>query len=265
VDASDISKAADDLYRAQRVRRPIPPLTTTYGAITVDDAYQIQLANIAKRLAEGATVTGHKVGLSAKAMQRMLGVNEPDYGHLLDTMFAFENAELAVDGLLQPRVEIEVAFVLKARLEGPGVSVADAIRATDFVLPAIEVVDSRIADWKIALADTIADNASSGMVVLGGSPSRLDDLDIRLIGASLQCNGRVREVGASGAVLGNPAVAVAWLANKVAGFGVALERGHVIMPGSCTRMIPVRPGDVVRAELDRLGYVSLSFCPQQNP
>jgi 2-keto-4-pentenoate hydratase len=251
VDASDISKAADDLYRAQRVRRPIPPLTTTYGAITVDDAYQIQLANIAKRLAEGATVTGHKVGLSAKAMQRMLGVNEPDYGHLLDTMFAFENAE--------------VAFVLKARLEGPGVSVADAIRATDFVLPAIEVVDSRIADWKIALADTIADNASSGMVVLGGSPSRLDDLDIRLIGASLQCNGRVREVGASGAVLGNPAVAVAWLANKVAGFGVALEPGHVIMPGSCTRMIPVCPGDVVRAEFDRLGYVSLSFCPQQNP
>ena len=136
-------------------------------------------ANIAKRLAEGAAVTGHKVGLSAKAMQRMLGVNEPDYGHLLDTMFAFENAELAVDRLLQPRVEIEVAFVLKARLEGPGVSVADVIRATDFVLPAIEVVDSRIADWKIALADTIADNASSGMVVLGGSPSRLDELDIR--------------------------------------------------------------------------------------
>ena len=114
VDASDISKAADDLYRAQRVRKPIPPLTTTYGAITVDDAYQIQLANIAKRLAEGATVTGHKVGLSAKAMQRMLGVNEPDYGHLLDTMFAFENAELAVDRLLQPRVEIEVAFPVPA-------------------------------------------------------------------------------------------------------------------------------------------------------
>ena len=114
VDASDISKAADDLYRAQRVRKPIPPLTTTYGAITVDDAYQIQLANIAKRLAEGATVAGHKVGLSAKAMQRMLGVNEPDYGHLLDTMFAFENAELAVDRLLQPRVEIEVAFPVPA-------------------------------------------------------------------------------------------------------------------------------------------------------
>jgi 2-keto-4-pentenoate hydratase len=265
VDAIGISKAADDLYRAQQLRTPIAPLTTTYGAISVDDAYQIQLANISKYLAEGATVTGHKVGLSAKAMQRMLGVNEPDYGHLLDTMFAFENTEVAVDRLLQPRVEIEVAFVLKARLEGPGVSVADVVRATDFVLPAIEVVDSRIADWKITLADTIADNASSGMVALGGTPSRLDDLDIRLIGASLQCNGRVRQVGASAAVLGNPAVAVAWLANKVAGFGVALEPGHVMMPGSCTRMIPVRPGDVVRAEFDRLGYVSLSFCPQQNP
>ena len=257
--ATEIDRAADDLWRAQVSRTPIAPLTSTYGTFAVDDAYRIQLANIARRQAEGASVVGHKVGLSARAMQRMLGVNEPDYGHLLDGMFVHENTELAVDRLLQPRVEIEVAFVLRGRLEGPGVTVADVLRATDFVLPAIEIVDSRIADWKITLADTIADNASSGAVTLGGSPTRVDDVDIRLIGATLSSNGRLREVGASGAVLGNPAVAVAWLANKLASFGVALEAGHVIMPGSCTRMIPVAAGDVIRAEFDRLGHVSLSF------
>jgi 2-keto-4-pentenoate hydratase len=264
VDADEIVQAADALSRAQQTRTPIAPLTATYGAISVDDAYQIQMANIAKSVAQGAKIKGHKVGLSARAMQRMLGVDEPDYGHLLDSLFAFENSELPLDRLLQPRVEIEVAFVLKARLEGPGVTVADVIRATDFILPAVEIVDSRIADWKITLADTVADNASSGMVVLGGSPSRLNDVDIRLIGACLQCNGRVREVGASGAVLGNPVVAVAWLANKVAAYGVALEPGHVIMPGSCTRMIPIGPGDSVRAEFDRLGHVTVSFCSDRD-
>jgi 2-keto-4-pentenoate hydratase len=254
-----LDEAADALWEAQAVRAPVPPLTESHPGIDVDDAYAIQLRNVARHLAAGRIVRGHKVGLTAKAMQQMLGVDEPDYGHLLDDMFAYESDTIDTGRFLQPRVEIEVAFVLGRPLAGPGVTVAEVLRATDFVLPALEIVDSRVADWKIKLVDTIADNASSGMVVLGGSPTRLTDIDVRLIGATLRSNGELRETGCSGAVLGNPAVALAWLANKVAAFEVSLEAGHVIMPGSCTRMIPVEPGDVVRADFDGLGHVSVSF------
>jgi 2-keto-4-pentenoate hydratase len=259
VGPADLAAAAEALFRAQEDRAPIAPLTGTWEGIDVTAAYEVQLANIARRVDAGDTVQGHKVGLSAKAMQQMLGVDEPDYGHLLESMFLWESDAVEVGRFLQPRAEIEVAFVLGRTLEGPGVTVADAIRATDFVLPSIEIVDSRVADWNIRLPDTVADNASSGAVVLGGSPTKLTDLDVRLIGATLRSNGELRETGASGAVLGNPAVAVAWLANKVAAFGVTLEAGHVIMPGSCTRMIPVAAGDVVTAEFDQLGSVSVSF------
>lgn len=255
-----LSEAADALFRAQETRTPIEPLTDTYAGVDVTAAYEIQLRNIRRRLEAGDRVLGHKVGLSAKAMQQMLGVDEPDYGHLLESMFFFEADVVPLERFLQPRVEIEVAFVLGRPLQGPGVTVADVLRATDFVLPSVEIVDSRVADWRIRLPDTIADNASSGAVVLGGSPTRLTDVDVRLIGATLRCNGELRETGASGAVLGNPVVAVAWLANKVASFGVGLEPGHVIMPGSCTRMIPVGAGDVVRAEFDQLGHVTVMFA-----
>lgn len=256
----DVGAAAEELYAAAEARRPIQPLTDRYSGLDVKAAYEIQLRNIARRRGEGAMVQGHKVGLSARAMQLMLGVDEPDYGHLLDSMFCFESEPISSDRFLQPRVEVEVAFVLGRPLRGPGVTVADVLRATEFLLPAIEIVDSRIAEWRIKLADTIADNASSGAVVLGGSPHLVTDLeDLRLIGAVMRSNGEVRETGASGAVLGNPAVAVAWLANKVADFEVTLEPGHVIMPGSCTRMIPVGPGDTVRAEFDALGPVTAVF------
>ena len=256
---ADLAAAAEALFRAQEDRVPIAPLTDTWDGVDVTAAYEVQLANIARRVDAGDSVRGHKVGLSAKAMQQMLGVNEPDYGHLLESMFLWESDAVDASRFLQPRAEIEVAFVLGRTLEGPGVTVADAIRATDFVLPSIEIVDSRVADWRIKLPDTIADNASSGAVVLGGSPTKLTDLDVRLVGATLRSNGELRETGASGAVLGNPVVAVAWLANKVAAFGVTLEAGHVIMPGSCTRMIPVAAGDVVTAEFDQLGSVSVEF------
>ena len=251
--------AADALAGAQQTGRPIEPLTDTFPGVDADWAYQVQLTNIERRVAGGDAVRGHKVGLSAKAMQEMLGVHEPDYGHLLAGMFFHEGDPIPIGRFLQPRVEIEVAFVLDRPLVGPGVTVADVLRATAFVLPSLEIVDSRIADWRVRLPDTVADNASSGAVVLGGSPTRLHDLDLRLIGATLRSNGELRETGASGAVLGNPAVAVAWLANKVAAFEVGLEEGQVILPGSCTRMIPVRAGDVIRADFDGLGHVTTSF------
>ena len=199
------------------------------------------------------------MGLSAKAMQEMLGVHEPDYGHLLDDMFCYEHDTIAMARFCQPRAEIEVAFVLGRPLEGPGVTVADVVRATDHVLPSIEIVDSRVRDWKIKIQDTIADNASSAALVLGARPTALDAVDPALIGAILRKNGEIVETGCSGAVLGNPVIAVAWLANKVARFGVTLEPGHVIMPGSCTRMVPVSAGDVVRADFDDLGHVSVRF------
>ncbi len=254
-----LDAAALSLWEADASKRSIAPLTETYPGIDVVDAYEIQLRNVAKRLARGAQVRGHKVGLSAKAMQQMLGVHEPDYGHLLGDMFVDAGASVAMSRFCQPRAEVEVAFVLGQRLEGPGVTVADVVRATECILPSIEIVDSRISDWRIKIQDTVADNASSAGVVLGVNRTKLTDIDPALIAATLTKNGEIVETGSSGAVLGNPAVAVAWLANKVAEFGVALEVGNVIMPGSCTRMVPVAAGDHVRADFEGLGHVDVRF------
>lgn len=255
----DRNQLADRLADAERLRVPIDPLTMTHPDLDVVDAYEIQLCNIRRRTDGGAAVRGHKVGLSARAMQQMFGVDEPDYGHLLDDMFVAEASTIEAEALLQPRVEVEVAFVLGAPLRGPGCSVADVLEATAFVLPAIEVIDSRIRDWKIALPDTIADNASSARVVLGGRRTTIDSLDLRTVGAVLRRNDTIVETGAAGAVLGNPATAVAWLVNKVHTFGVTLEPGHVVMPGSCTRAVDVATGDVVRADFDQLGHVTVAF------
>lgn len=250
---------ADALATAERDRKPIDPLIEVEPGIDVVDAYEIQLLQIREKLAAGRVVRGHKVGLSSRAMQKMMGVDEPDYGHLLDDMFVYETEQVSVDTLCQPRVEFEVAFVLGDALPAPGCTVTDVLRATSHVAPAIEIIDSRIKDWKIGLCDTIADNASSARVVIGGNAVPVSDLDLRLIGVLAFKNGEIVETGASGAVLGNPATAVAWLANKVNEFGVRLEPGHVILPGSCTRAVDVAAGDAVTAEFARLGSVTVSF------
>jgi 2-keto-4-pentenoate hydratase len=248
------------LRHAEETKVSIAPLTDEYPNIDVVDAYEIQLINIAHRVASGRKIRGHKVGLTAKAMREMLGVREPDYGHLLDDMFIDDTSTVSMSRFSQPRAEVEVSFVLGSRLEGPGVTVADVIRATDFIVPSIEIVDSRVRDWKIKIQDTIADNASAAAIVVGARPTRLTDVDPSLIGAVLRKNGEIMETGCSGAVLGNPVIAVAWLANQVAGFGIALEAGNVIMPGSCTRMIPIVAGDRIRADFDILGSVSVTFA-----
>lgn len=253
-------EVAAALRDAETSRRPIAPLAGRWPKLDVADAYAIQRANIERRVRAGAQVRGHKVGLSSPAMQEMMGVREPDYGHLLDDMFVFEAHEVAVRELIQPRVEIEVAFVLGATLPKQGCNAADVIRATEFILPAIEIIDSRIVDWKIGIVDTIADNASSAKVVLGGNPLRLHDFDVRSIGASLLVNGSVVERGTAAAVLGNPVTSVAWLARTIGAFDIALEAGHVVLPGSCTRAVDVRAGDRVRAEFDRLGPVEVAFA-----
>jgi 2-keto-4-pentenoate hydratase len=253
------SLAADALFHAEVDRRPISPLRHQFPGMAAADAYEIQLLNVQRRVNDGAVVRGHKVGLSSRVMQQMMGTHEPDYGHLLSDMFVAENTPIETSTLCSPRVEVEIAFVLAEALPAPGCTVADVLRCTAFVCPALEVIDSRILNWDIRLPDTIADNASSGRVVLGGRRTSLDGLDLRTIGASLRENGHVVATGASGAVLGNPVTAVSWLANTVHPFGVTLEAGHVILPGSCTRAYDVAAQQTVRADFDVLGSVTTRF------
>jgi 2-keto-4-pentenoate hydratase len=250
---------AADLAQAERSREPIAPLTSAHPDIDVVDAYEIQLINIRQRVAEGARVVGHKVGLSSLAMQQMMGVDEPDYGHLLDEMEVFEDTPVTAGRYLYPRVEVEVGFILAADLPGAGCTEDDVLAATAALVPSIELIDTRITDWKIALCDTIADNASSAGFVLGEARVAPGELDVKVIDAVLTRNGEVIAEGRSDAVLGNPVTAVAWLARKVESFGVRLRKGDIVLPGSCTRAIDARPGDEFVADFTGLGSVRLSF------
>ena len=250
---------AELLLGAYASRKPVEPLTSRYD-VAIEDAYEIQLLQVARWTAAGGRIRGHKVGLTSAAMQRQMNVDQPDYGHLLARMFWPEQEPIPLSGFLQPRVEPETAFVLAKPLRGPGVTIADAIAAVGFVLPALELIDSRIRDWKIGLADTLADNATSGGVVLGGSPTPLSAADLRLAGCNLHKNGELAGTGAAGAVLGSPLRALAWLANTVGARGVELEAGQVILPGSVTAAIPVGPGDTVTATFAGLGRVTARFA-----
>ncbi|MQA26138.1 MAG: 2-keto-4-pentenoate hydratase, partial [Micromonosporaceae bacterium] len=253
--AEQHQRIADELRAAERDRVPVDPLVGRYEGIDARDAYTIQLLNIERRVTAGATVIGHKVGLSSEAMQRMMGVDEPDYGHLLDDMRAFEAEPVDASRYCYPRVEPEVAFVLGADLPGEDCAEADVLEATEAYAPALELIDSRIRNWKIALADTISDNASSAGFVLGAARVKPSDVDIAGIDVTLWRGDEQAAAGRSDAVLGNPVTAVAWLARKAASFGVRLRAGHVILPGSCTRAIDARPGDVFRGDFAGLGSV----------
>lgn len=262
MDSSLKAQAAKELLGAYASRQPIAPLTETYPDIVFEDAYEIQKLQIDQMLAGGRIVKGHKVGLTSAAMQKQLGVDQPDFGHLLDDFFFLEHMPIPMDRWLQARIEPEVAFVLGKPLKGPGVTVAEAIQAVDFVLPALEIVDSRIKDWKIGIIDTISDNASSGGVILGGSPTRLTDVDLRLVGCTLLKNGQIVGTGANGAVLGNPINSLVWLANTVGPSGVTLEPGHVVLPGSVTKMQPIAAGDTFVANWGALGSVTARFAKE---
>lgn len=260
MDQATREQAARLLLEAYETGKPIAPLTSTYDEMTIEDAYAIQLLQIEHFRVAGRSVKGHKVGLTSGAMQRLLGVDQPDFGHLLDDFFHLEHLPIPLTTFLQPRVEPEIAFVLKSSLNGPGVTVHEAIAAVDFVLPALEIVDSRIEDWKIALLDTIADNASSGAAVLGSTPTPLDQVDLRLVGATMTRNGQVVGTGAGGAVMGSPITSLVWLANTVGARGVTLEARHVILPGAVCAMSPVSPGDTFTATFAGLGSVTARFA-----
>ena len=250
---------AAELAQAERSKVPLKPLTDGVPGMDVVDAYEIQLINIRQRVAEGARIVGHKVGLSSLAMQKMMNVDEPDYGHLLDDMEVFEDKPVAAGRFLYPRVEVEVGFILADDLPGEGCTEDDVLAATAAFAPSIELIDTRITDWKIKLCDTIADNASSAGWVLGEARVSPKDIDICTIDAVLTRNGEVVAKGRSDAVLGNPVTAVAWLARKVEGFGVRLKAGDIVLPGSCTRAIDARPGSDFIADFAGLGSVRLSF------
>jgi 2-keto-4-pentenoate hydratase len=247
VRAGDTARASRILLEAYERGTPVEPLSSTFPGLTIDQAYDIQLDWVAAQLHVGRTVRGHKVGLTSEAMQRQLGVDQPDFGHLLDGMILSEDNIVPTTGLLQPRIEPELAFVLGRELAGPGVTLEDAARAVDYVFPALEVIDSRIADWRITIADTIADNASSAAVVLGASGCRLSEVDLENAEVVLTRNGDTVGTGVTGAVMGNPLEALAWLANTLGRRGQKLHAGHVVLPGSCTAAVPVGAGDVVTA------------------
>jgi 2-keto-4-pentenoate hydratase len=255
----DIGAISRALLDAEARRAPVEPLTATYPDLRVDGAYRVQLAGLEAKLARGRKVIGKKIGLTSKAMQQLLGVDEPDYGHLTDDMLVPEGEACRRDELLLPKVEGEVAFVMERRLQGPGLHAADVLRATAGIMPALEIVDSRIHDWKIKLVDTVADNASSARFVLGSRLMDPADFDLRLIGMCLEKNGAVVNSGAGVAVWGHPAAAVAWLGNKLAELGGAIEPGDVVLSGAVTAAVDVKAGDVVEAHFDRLGSVRARF------
>jgi 2-oxopent-4-enoate hydratase len=256
--SEQLEQAAHALSRAEKTCSPIAPLTEKFPGLTVEDAYGIQLHNVSDRVKAKEVVRGYKVGLTSKAMRDQLGVDQPDFGHLFSSMILDTEAELSGNDFIAPRVELEAAFVLSRDLEGPGVTVADVLRATELVLPAIELIDSRIENWRIAFEDTVADNASAARVILGAQGASPQHLDLRLAGGALFRNGSLMETGCMVAVMGHPAVAVAWLANTLGSRGISFKAGDVVMPGSCIKAVDLRQGDVIHAEVAGLGCVDLS-------
>jgi 2-keto-4-pentenoate hydratase len=257
--AEVVARCAAELFGAESARRPTGPLTSAFPDLSVSDAYRIQQANVERRLAHGEHIVGHKIGLTAKVMQELFGVNEPDYGHLMNTMMHDGRAPLDLQALIDPQIEVEPAFVLGRRLKGPGVSVADVLGATDYVCVCFEVIDSRIIDWRIKLQDTVADNGSSARVVLGTKEVDPSEIDLGNLATELELDGTVVETGNTSAILGHPAKGIAWLANHIAAFDVALEPGHIVLPGTCTRSVRIGGRRRAVGRIAGLGEVTLQL------
>jgi 2-oxo-hept-3-ene-1,7-dioate hydratase len=255
---SDRLRAADILMAAARERKQAVQLSKTWPDITIEDAYAISTEVATRRIAAGAKLIGHKVGLTSKAMQRSSQIDEPDYGHLLDDMMVADGARVAHENYCRPRVEIELAFVLGKALKGPGIGLPDVLRATEYVVPAIEIVDARLQDPR-KIFDTVADNGAAAGIVIGGRPIGPLDVDLRWIGGIMYCNSEIEETGVAAGVLGHPALGVAWLANKLGQHGVGLEPGHIILAGSFTRVVFAKKGDTLHADFGPLGGIAVQF------
>ena len=259
----DIQSTAEQLLEAERTKQPIPPLTDIYENMTAADAYAVQLAQIRQKVSAGAVVKGLKIGLTSKAMQEMLNVYTPDYGFILDTMLYDEVEGLPAGSFIQPKVEFEIAFVFNKELKGPDVTVQDVIDATAYVVPAVEVIDSRIADWQIKFEDTVADNGSSAGAVLGRKRTLLSDIeDIAAIPMTVKKNGELLDKATSAAVLGNPLNAVVWLANEISAYGISIEPGMFVLSGALSKAVAFEAGDEFEADFGILGKVGVHILKE---
>ena len=255
---NQIQQAIQILIQAKKNVKQAEQLSVTFPEINIDDAYAISQGVSQFHIDSGGVLVGHKVGLTSKAMQRSSNINEPDYGHIFQDMIMQSGVTLRRDNFCVPRVEPELTFVLKNQLKGPNVGLIDVMNATDYVLPSIEIIDARIIEPR-KIVDTISDNGAAASHILGGRPIRPDDFDLRWVGAVFYRNNNIEETGIAAGVLGHPALAVAWLANKLSTFDISLEPGHMILSGSFTRPVWAEKGDTMHADFGPLGSVLVSF------
>jgi len=255
---AQIDDAAARLEEAERSGRQIGQLSLQYPGLTIDDAYRIQSAWVALKVSGGRVIKGRKIGLTSRAMQSAVNIDEPDYGVLLDDMVYPDGGKIKASDFCVPRVEVELAFVLKKPLKGPGVGLIDVLRATEYVVPSLELIDARLKDPR-KIYDTISDNGAAAGIVLGGRPVEPEDVDLRWVGCALYKNGEVEETGLASGVMGHPAMGIAWLANKVGPHGVTLEPGHTMLAGSFTRPVWCKAGDTIHADFGPLGNVTVQF------
>ncbi|MGO4889750.1 2-keto-4-pentenoate hydratase [Anaerobacillus sp. MEB173] len=258
--SKEIKDLADFLIEAEKNQKTMNPLTEVKPDLTLDEAYEVQLQVVQEKLSQGAKIVGKKIGLTSRDMQIMYGIDTPDCGHLFENMIVENNQEVSFNDVIQPKIEAEIAFVLKKDLQGPNVTVEEVLQATDYVLPSIEIIDSRIKDWNLRLQDTVADNASSGLYVLGDKPVSIDEVNLPDITLKVYQNGQLMKEGIGKNAMEHPAACVAWLANKLAEFGVVLKAGEVILSGALATTIDVVPGDEFTAVFDHLGEVKVTFA-----
>jgi 2-oxo-hept-3-ene-1,7-dioate hydratase len=262
------AELASRLHKAERTRTQIHQFSLEYPDMTIEDAYEVQREWVSMKIAEGRKPIGHKIGLTSRAMQRSSNISEPDYGVLLDDMLFRDGFEIPFESFIVPRVEVELAFILKERLIGPNCTIFDVLRATDYIIPAIEIIDARIQQVDPVtkttrkVFDTISDNAANGGIVMGGRPVRTDAVDLRWVSAILYRNGVIEESGVAAAVLNNPVNGPAWLANKLYPYGVSLESGEIILGGSFTAPVPARPGDTFHIDYGPLGSITCRFTSE---
>lgn len=255
---TDREKAVQHLLTAHRTKKPCLQLTTTFPDIELADSYAISSTIADLMVKDGQKIIGHKIGLTSKAMQASSQIDEPDFGYLLDSMLHENGVVLNHADFCIPRVEPELTFVLKSPLKGPNVTLPDVIRATEYVIPSIEVIDARVQNPR-KICDTVADNGAAAALILGGNPVRPQDVDMRWVGCIFHRNAVIEETGIAAGVLGHPAMAIAWLANKLSAYDVALEPGHFMLSGSFTRPVWADPGDTLHADFGPLGTVTVKF------
>ena len=259
MDQTTIEKLGDTLYEALVTGQPVAPLTSLYPDMTIEDAYHVQQRMISRRLDQGERIIGKKIGVTSKAVMNMLGVHQPDFGYLLDGMVFNEGESVAMSTLIQPKAEGEIAFLLKKDLQGPGITAADVLAATEGVMACFEIVDSRIQDWKIKIQDTVSDNASCGVFVLGDQLVDIANLDLALCGMVLEKNGEIVVTGAGAATMAHPVNAMVWLANTLGNLGIALKAGDIVLSGAMGAMVPVVKGDNLRMTIGGIGGCSVRF------